>query len=242
MTPRQYLSEKYNTNSISAVTNGEAIAFGIPIPLRSKWQVRIPDTQISLEAAAKIVRYLSVKSKNATMPAKKAFLDRGVAILLREFPDLATGKELAIMPIPVLTKKQKKAAVKLEKRKKYLAFIKEGGGSKPKVFHKPEWKPAYHVDVNSDSFLESYEWRRVRMVALKKYGPRCQCCGATPADGVKMHVDHIKPRRIFPDLALDVANLQILCEVCNHGKGNWDMTDWRETELDPEAKAHMKSI
>lgn len=79
----------------------------------------------------------------------------------------------------------------------------------------------------TDAFLESYEWRRVRMEALKKYGARCQCCGATPADGVKMHVDHIKPRKLYPELALNLNNLQILCEVCNHGKGNWDMTDWR---------------
>ncbi len=86
------------------------------------------------------------------------------------------------------------------------------------------------MDVVSDSFLSTYEWRRVRMMALKKYGARCQCCGASPADGAVMNVDHIKPRRIFPALALDVDNLQILCAPCNHGKGNWDMTDWREPE------------
>lgn len=77
------------------------------------------------------------------------------------------------------------------------------------------------------SFLQTYEWRRVRMQALKRYGLRCQCCGATPDHGVRMHVDHIKPRRLFPELALDINNLQVLCEECNHGKGNWDMTDWR---------------
>lgn len=64
----------------------------------------------------------------------------------------------------------------------------------------------------------------------KKYGPRCQCCGATPATGAVMNVDHIKPRKIFPELALDPDNLQILCDECNHGKGNWDMTDWRSAE------------
>lgn len=79
----------------------------------------------------------------------------------------------------------------------------------------------------SSEFLNTYEWRRVRMVALKKYGAKCMCCGATPASGAVMNVDHIKPRKLFPELALDVNNLQILCHECNHGKGNWDMTDWR---------------
>jgi len=81
--------------------------------------------------------------------------------------------------------------------------------------------------VKSDEFLRSFEWRKVRMQALKKYGPKCMCCGATPATGAVMNVDHIKPRKLFPSLALDVSNLQILCHDCNHGKGNWDTTDWR---------------
>lgn len=79
----------------------------------------------------------------------------------------------------------------------------------------------------SDGFLSSYEWRKVRMVAIKKYGNSCQCCGASPKDGIVINVDHIKPRKTHPELALDVSNLQILCNVCNHGKGNWDDTDWR---------------
>lgn len=87
--------------------------------------------------------------------------------------------------------------------------------------------PTGATDVNSDAFLLGYEWRRLRMVVLTKRGARCECCGATPKDGVRMHVDHIKPRRLFPQLALTESNLQILCEVCNHGKGNWDQTDWR---------------
>jgi len=89
------------------------------------------------------------------------------------------------------------------------------------------------IDPNSDAFLHSYEWRRVRMMVLKRDGARCACCGSTPADGVRMHVDHIKPRRLFPQLALDLGNLQVLCEICNHGKGNWDMTDWRGKEQRP---------
>lgn len=89
----------------------------------------------------------------------------------------------------------------------------------------------FEVDSRStNDFLKTYEWRQLRMVAIKKYGARCQCCGATANDGVKICVDHIKPRKLFPELALSIHNLQILCEPCNHGKGNWDMTDWRPKE------------
>ena len=84
--------------------------------------------------------------------------------------------------------------------------------------------------VATNAFLSSYEWRKVRMEALKKYGAKCQCCGATPATGAVMNVDHIKPRKYYPSLALKLENLQILCHDCNHGKGNWDETDWRTNE------------
>lgn len=92
-----------------------------------------------------------------------------------------------------------------------------------------DWQPPTptQAKANAADFLQSYEWRRVRMMALKKFGPVCQCCGDTPANGAVMNVDHIKPRSLFPQLALDVDNLQVLCGPCNHGKGNWDMTDWR---------------
>jgi 5-methylcytosine-specific restriction endonuclease McrA len=85
------------------------------------------------------------------------------------------------------------------------------------------------LQATSDEFLASFQWRRLRMEVLKERGRRCECCGATPSDGVTVvHVDHIKPRKLHPELALEKSNLQILCATCNHGKGNWDQTDWRE--------------
>lgn len=89
-----------------------------------------------------------------------------------------------------------------------------------------------HEQANSDAFLQSYEWRRLRMEVIKARGARCECCGASPKDGIRIHVDHIKPRRRYPELALTRANLQVLCEVCNHGKGSWDETDWRAVRAD----------
>jgi len=72
------------------------------------------------------------------------------------------------------------------------------------------------------------------MKVLTKRGARCECCGASPKDGVTIiNVDHIKPRRDFPELALVESNLQVLCDACNHGKGNWDQTDWRTPAVQP---------
>src|SRR5262249_39926358 len=39
--------------------------------------------------------------------------------------------------------------------------------------------------------------------------------------------DHIKPRSKFPELELELGNLQVLCADCNLGKRAWDQTDWR---------------
>lgn len=76
-------------------------------------------------------------------------------------------------------------------------------------------------------FYQSQAWRMLRYQALKLYGSKCACCGRKPP-GVLLHVDHVKPVRNFPELALEIENLQILCEDCNIGKGAWDETDWRK--------------
>ena len=76
-------------------------------------------------------------------------------------------------------------------------------------------------------FFKSCDWLKLRYKALKIHGAMCQCCGFSRKDGIKLHVDHIKPRSKFPELALDISNLQILCEQCNIGKSNTDFTDWR---------------
>lgn len=98
--------------------------------------------------------------------------------------------------------------------------------------------------AKSNEFLQSYEWRSLRMLALTEHGSKCMACGATPAHGVRIHVDHIKPRKLYPELALSLKNLQVLCEECNHGKGNWDQTDWRDANagLTEDQAAHMREI
>ncbi len=113
-----------------------------------------------------------------------------------------------------------------------LKFYKAGANRERKKLKIAETNPSYNPSKSNDyynsvEFLQSYEWRRLRMEVIKKYGARCQCCGATPNDGITINVDHIKSRRLHPELALDINNLQVLCNPCNHGKGFKDETDWR---------------
>lgn len=74
------------------------------------------------------------------------------------------------------------------------------------------------------TFYDSDEWRDLRFRILKEQGRLCRCCKATNGP---FHVDHIKPRSLFPDLALVADNLQVLCGPCNMGKSNKDQTDFR---------------
>lgn len=79
------------------------------------------------------------------------------------------------------------------------------------------------MNVKISRFYDSFAWKQLRYATLKRYGPVCMACGATE----QLNVDHIKPLRKYWKLRLDPENVQVLCGQCNHGKGNWDKTDWR---------------
>lgn len=81
------------------------------------------------------------------------------------------------------------------------------------VLELPNLTPSSQAD-----FYRTKAWRDVRYKVLSESDKRCQLCGTSPEQGSTMHVDHIKPRSLYPDLALEENNLQILCEDCNIGK------------------------
>lgn len=105
-----------------------------------------------------------------------------------------------------------------------------GENTKPKSKRRAAKAPAVST---KEEFYKSWEWRTLRMEVLKEHGRSCQCCGAEPGmkdaagDPVRICVDHIKPLSKFWHLRLDRKNLQVLCDECNQGKGNWDQTDFR---------------
>jgi hypothetical protein len=78
-------------------------------------------------------------------------------------------------------------------------------------------------------FYDTWDWKQARFVAFKRHGRMCQCCGWTPTGVSKNYlvVDHIKPIRTHPHLALDPENHQVLCNDCNMGKGYKYIDDFR---------------
>ena len=84
-----------------------------------------------------------------------------------------------------------------------------------------------------DGFLRSEEWLMLRANAIAKHGCRCMRCGTKMKTLSSINVDHIKPRSLFPHLAFDIDNLQILCGPCNKLKCNRHDTDYRQPRVWP---------
>lgn len=200
ITVLQYLQRKYDCEVPNAILNKEAKVFGIPVPLRPGWLKKHGETIITEGMFHQLVNALGRKLSNGNKFAIEAmtFIHEQVKVPVQQ------------------TKEPKK---KRKKRQPKVTSIREENVKK--------FIRLSTINPLSTEFLSSFEWRSIRMIALKNQGSTCQCCGASPKTGAVMHVDHIKPRKLYPHLALDIDNLQVLCDQCNHGKGNWDQTDWR---------------
>lgn len=210
----EYLLAKYRSKNWG-LSDDEAIALQIPVPLIGGWIREYQELQITADTAKSLMAILLRDFKYSHSCRRKDNAQWAMEALLTEF-----GSGIKCESLPKRTKAERaKSPVRKARRERYEQYIQRVK-SGPVV-------QVYSTKQTKDEFLASYEWRKVRMQILKRDGARCACCGADRTDGLKMHVDHIKPRKLYPELALDLNNLQVLCEVCNHGKGNWDMTDWR---------------
>ena len=224
-----------------AWTKAQLTVLGLRWPPVTGWRARVSGMELSEEDARRfedgknIVTQKTVRLRAGREISRLTMAGEVVP------PALVEQAKKPPQTIPTNPKSIRRAAKKAQ-RKKNNPFNQEvaagRGATRPKkavelpsvpVIYRPS-KPKTEVrgvDVRSDEFLGTYEWRSLRMLVLKEYGAKCMCCGATPATGAVMNIDHIKPRKTHPELALSFDNLQVLCHDCNHGKGNWDSTDWR---------------
>lgn len=121
-------------------------------------------------------------------------------------------------------------AVKLRVDKSRILLKKEDKKEKkPLKSVNKSTKKAESSYAKFAAFYDSKKWQVLRYKVFKRDGKKCACCESTKGP---FHIDHIKPRSKFPELELDIGNLQVLCEDCNMGKGGWDSTDWRDPTLE----------
>jgi hypothetical protein len=86
------------------------------------------------------------------------------------------------------------------------------------IYWKEPEKPTKNILITSVAKKERNKLTAgLRYDILRRDNFKCQICGRTQADGVKLHVDHIVP--ISKGGKTTAENLRTLCQDCNLGKG-----------------------
>jgi len=205
MTLEEYIAKYRRGNA--ALTLAEAKIAGIAYPLPSGWFRKNRQTEVDGEAM-----YAAMLARKADVKARKESNIALFGAVPKEPKNVRKAKRIVAKAIRTLG----------------LTIVAPAPTSAPSAPSRPRPSTSdWDVYVNSADFLKSFEWRQLRLQAFKKYGRVCLCCGATPGNGVVLNVDHVKSRRRFPHLALDIENLQVLCGDCNHGKAN-QTVDFRD--------------
>ncbi|WP_263147900.1 HNH endonuclease [Pseudomonas sp. RIT-PI-AD] len=74
----------------------------------------------------------------------------------------------------------------------------------------------------SDNFYSTRRWLETRRRHLALH-PLCLDCTTAGRVTPGVVVDHIKPRKVFPELELEPSNLRTLCRACDNRRRR-DMT------------------
>lgn len=74
-------------------------------------------------------------------------------------------------------------------------------------------------------------WNSIKTMVRVRDNDVCQCEGTCAwhlgekcgfSESYIMHVDHIKPKRLYPELKLDMSNLLTVCPNCHQFKTNFE--------------------
>lgn len=100
--------------------------------------------------------------------------------------------------------------------KKWLMDLYHSGTSE--IIHKEDY-----------AFYSTKEWHELRAWALDHYGRRCMFPGCKEKinSDTDLHIDHIKPKAKYPELAHDRNNVQVLCVLHNRTKSDRGQKDYR---------------
>lgn len=75
----------------------------------------------------------------------------------------------------------------------------------------------------SDNYKNKYNQEYVKDTLKSMYNNCCCYCESSLGVTSFAHIEHLKPKSIFPELSFEWDNLHLCCEICNINKsGSWD--------------------
>jgi len=81
----------------------------------------------------------------------------------------------------------------------------------------PNWRGG--ITSEDKRIRESAEYRQWRKTVFERDNYTCVNCGDNT--GGNLEADHIKPRKLYPDLVFDVDNGRTLCYECHRNTPTW---------------------
>ncbi len=111
-------------------------------------------------------------------------------------------------------------------------YIVTGGGQKycskkcAKIVSEKKRKEQEKAHIRNGT---GSNWLKLRFMVLRRDNFTCQYCGKTIQDGVKLHIDHIKPKSKKGQWA--IGNLITACYECNTGKHDVLLSEREQRKL-----------
>ena len=103
------------------------------------------------------------------------------------------------------------------------------------IYQKGEKHFAWKKDRSMIGFTDTPEYNIFRLKILARDNYACQKCGIRGAKGIRpiLEIHHIKPRSIYPELAMEENNVQTLCKECHKKTDSYLKNKFRMKKFDP---------
>jgi len=77
-------------------------------------------------------------------------------------------------------------------------------------------------DAEKEKLVDHYRHQDIKMALNSSSHGKCAFCECIPSEGGYVHVEHFKPKSIYPDATFEWANLLPSCGQCNGSKLDHD--------------------
>ncbi|MDO3515186.1 HNH endonuclease signature motif containing protein [Ralstonia pseudosolanacearum] len=110
----------------------------------------------------------------------------------------------------------------LERRERRKVELRQRHDLNPHLILDRDFRREFEdLDIDAEIYAE----------VIAASGNRCAACGRQFSQRRRkplLHIDHIRPRKLYPHLLYVRSNLQVLCRSCNSHKSAYDGDDWRD--------------